>query len=108
VSGSTTSAGSTASATVDDRISDDDGRNQYPRRRRRPRDNFSVGKRQPDICVHGKDARRRVTKALMRAFPHDPWRIIGNTVIVKGINARQRGLAALAPLGKVTHERQKL
>jgi hypothetical protein len=64
----------------------------------------SVGKRQPDICVHGRDAKRLVTKAMMRAFPHDPWRIIGNTVIVEAVNARERALRALAPLGKVTHE----
>jgi hypothetical protein len=103
-SGATTTAGATDAARIDDGISDDDARNQYPRHRKRPRDNFSVGKGQPDICVHGKHSRERVTKALMIAFPHEYWRIIGNTVIVKAVNRRERALAALAPLGKVTHE----
>jgi hypothetical protein len=59
VSGSTTTHGSTADAAVDDGITDDAARNQYPRRRRKPRDNQSVGKQ---LAVGKKNARADIGK----------------------------------------------
>jgi hypothetical protein len=82
---------------------------QYPRRRRRPRDNYSLGKRglEPDIIVKGTNVRARAIAALAKAFPGRPWHTVGDTFVVEGKGARARVLAALAAIGTVKSQNKE-
>jgi hypothetical protein len=103
VSGSTTTQGSTSAANVDEGITDDDARDEYPRRRKRPRDNQSIAKRL-DVRITGKDCHAKVLNALAAAFPHkaDALRSIGKgckEIVITGVGARQKVLDVLRQLG---------
>jgi hypothetical protein len=109
VSGATTSAGATDAARIDEGTADDDGMQQYPRGRRRPRDNQSVGKCL-DIHISGRDVHARTIACLAAAFPHkaDALRSIGKgckEIVIEGQDCHAKVRKALSHLGgKVTHE----
>jgi hypothetical protein len=74
----------------------------YPRRKKRPRDNQSIGKRL-DIHITGRDCQARVRAALERSFPHKDWSNVGTDFIIEGVGAKRRVLDCLKQLGgKVT------
>jgi hypothetical protein len=102
-SGATTSAGSTDAARIDDGISDDKARDQYPRGRRRPRDNQSLGKRL-DVHIRGKDSHAKVIAVLQKHFPGRPWHTVGSHFVITGKDAHRRVMECISELGgKVTH-----
>jgi hypothetical protein len=66
--------------------------------------------RRTDVYVHGRGARAKVIQALTQAFPNkqELWRIGKECkeIVVEGKDARRRVLAALAPLGRVSIEKE--
>jgi hypothetical protein len=67
-SGATTGAGATVAARVDSAVDSSGGLNQYPRKRKRPRDNYSIGKSEPSaIRVVGANMHGRIRDILAEA-----------------------------------------
>jgi hypothetical protein len=96
-SGSTTTQGSTSDARIDNGVDAEGGLDEYPRRRR-PRDNQSVGKRL-DLHIHGKGARQKVVNALKRSFPGKDWDSIGKHVVITGKDCHRRVMECISALG---------
>jgi hypothetical protein len=105
VAGSTTVAGSTSDAAVERGTDVPGDLAQYPRHRRKQRDQ-NVGKRL-DVHIRGRNAHARVISALCQSFPNQAaaLRSAGKEIIISGVGARRRVMDALRPLGgKITTE----